>query len=673
MSKNCPAHAKSAAKTSSAFLFDDFFGGGMADDSSPFLTPRSRRWAKNLKLRSAILAAVFLFFAFLASFSADYSPLSQLLLVFVYFLSGSPALIDSLEDLFSLEVNIDVLMTLAAFASVLLGSPLEGALLLVLFDLSGSIEQTVTSKAVSTLHNLHKLAPTTAMVVTERGRLVERSVREISIGTTILVRAGDVVPLDGTVIEGGSFVNLAHLTGENQPVSVQVDDQVPAGARTIEGALTVRVTCTGAESTLARIIRLITEAQDSKPRLQQWFDRLSQRYASTIIGLAAFFAAALPWLLGIPLIGDDGSIYRALAFLIAASPCALIIAVPTAYLSAISSCARKGILLKGGVTLDALSRCTTLALDKTGTVTSGELLCMAVEPLTEGSGDRQSEALAIAAALERNAKHPIAAAILRHTESLDIEPAQLTNFRAVAGYGVQAQVSWNNGNVEVLIGNIEFIRLNLPEPLQRLVDEKTEVVRDAGEQMTLLHIGDDLFLFHFQDTPRPEITTMLRSLQENHHMRLIMLTGDHHASAKAIAEQVGITEYHADLKPEDKLQWVGKLAKDGLVMIGDGINDAPSLAGATVGISMGAIGSATAIEASDIVLLHDNIEQLDWLVAKAKATRWIIRENLILATAVILMASIPALMGVVPLGLAVVLHEGGTLLVGLNGLRLLRR
>jgi len=281
-------------------IFNEFFGLGQDETSSPFLTPSSRPWAANLTLKASLFAAGLLILAFIFSFYPSFVPLSHFLLVSVYFFAGIPALIESIEDLVNLDVNIDVLMTLAAFSSVLIGSSLEGALLLVLFALSGSIEDSVTAKAKGSLNHLTKLSPSKATVIDQDGHLLERSVKDIVLGTLILIRAGEIVPLDGRVIEGISSVNLVHLTGENLPVTKKVGDEVAAGARNLEGTLTLHVTHTSADSTLTKIIQLVTQAQESRPRLQRWFDRLSRRYALTIISLSIFFGLIFPFLFNIP-------------------------------------------------------------------------------------------------------------------------------------------------------------------------------------------------------------------------------------------------------------------------------------------------------------------------------------------------------------------------------------
>ena len=655
------------------YLFDDYFEMG-GTGSSPFLTAASRLWGQNLELKSALIAAFLLACSFGTSFIPGAMPYSNILLISVFFLVGIPSLIDSINDLVDLEINIDLLMTLAAFSSVLLGSGMEGGLLLVLFELSHALEHTVAHRARGAISQLHRLAPSRAFVVQEDGSLLERSVKDVTVGTVIHVKAGQVVPLDGRVIKGTSSLNLVHLTGENLPVTKKVDDEVPAGARNLEGALTVEVTHSNQDSTLARIIQLVTEAQEARPKLQRWFDSLSRRYATSIILFSAAFAGVLPWITGAPYLGNEGSIYRALAFLIAASPCALIIAIPIAYLSAVSACAREGILLKGGITLDALSSCSIIAFDKTGTLTTGELSLVEIAPLHTQSDAQKQEALEVAYAMEQNALHPIAKAITSHCHSNGVKLAHLDSFRAVPGYGLEAAITRGGENVPVFIGNAEYLLPKIPEADQQALQERLSEIRRQGELLAVLLVGDHVTLMRFRDTPRPLIAEAIKKLRHIGGYRLLMLTGDHRASARSVAEELKIDEYYADLRPEDKLDHVTTLAqKHGLAMIGDGVNDAPALARATVGISMGQVGSSAAIDAADVVLLHDNLEHLDWLMEKAHQTQRIVRQNLILAAGAILLATTPALMGIVPLWLAVIMHEGGTVLVGLNALRLLKR
>ncbi len=657
--------------SSTPYIFDEFFASGKEESISPFLTPSSRSWGKNLPLKTALTSAGCLALAFISSFFLP--PLSSLLLLIVYFLSGTPALLGAIEDIRNFEINIDVLMTLAALLSIIIGSGMEGALLLVLFEFSGAMEQMVAEKTKGALSHLNQISPRMAWVIDADGISFEKSVKEIPIGAKLLVRAGEVVPLDGIVIEGSSFVNLFHLTGEGQPIAKKKGDEIQAGARNFDGTLTIQVSRTSNDSTISRIITLITQAQEAKPRLQRLLDRFGSWYAIVIICLFVLFAITIPLLFPMPYFGPEGGIYRALAFLIAASPCALIIATPTAYLSAISSCARKGIILKGGVILDALASCSTIAFDKTGTLTTGQLRCVCVDQMTAASVCTPKEALSIAYALERNAVHPIADAINRHAQEQNIRPIELTHFNSVPGYGLEGLVSLDGKPISVSIGHAAFISQKIAPNEQEEWQRIAPTLFRSGHLNTILLVGSSVFVFHFLDTIRPQSVQMIQTLKAQERLHPIMLTGDHSDIADAVALEVGIEEVHANLRPEDKLQKVTEYAqKGGLMMVGDGINDAPALARATVGISMGKIGSATAVDASDVVFLNDDLFLLSWLTHKAHQTLRIVKQNISLALGVILFATTPALIGIVPLWVAVLLHEGGTVLVGLNSLRLLR-
>lgn len=654
-------------------FFEEFFNLGLEETASPFIKKDSRKWGENGHLKTAILSIFLLIISFALSFHPTTKPLSNLTLIAVYFFVGVPALIVSIEDLFNFNINIDLLMTLAAFSSVLIGSGMEGALLLVLFAVSHAMEDAVTAKAKSAINTLNKLSPTTAYVIQGDGILVERSVKDVVVGNRILIKAGQVIPLDGVVIEGSSSINLAHLTGENLPMTKKPGDEVPSGGRNLEGALVIEVTRTSSDSTLSQIIKLVTQAQEAHPKLQKWFDKLSRTYAITIILSAATLALTMPLVLGIPFFSVEGSLYRSLAFLIAASPCALIIAVPIAYLSAISACAKKGILLKGGVTLDDLGNSTVMAFDKTGTLTTGVLKCKAIES-TEGlSQEKIEEAVSVAYTLERNAVHPIAQAIFNYGEEKGAPLATIQFFKSIPGYGLEALFTQDGREVKVAIGHSEFIASMLPASKAAPLKKRTDEIKKEGDLVATLLVDESPFIFRFEDTVRPHIKEVLQSLRKKYGMQLLMLTGDHEESARKVALEMGIDDYYANLKPEDKLNYIGNIAVEkGLAMVGDGVNDAPALARASVGICMGKIGSSAAIDAADIVLLNDNIELLGWLVGKSKQTQRIVRQNLIVATAAILFASMPALGGYVPLWLAVILHEGGTVLVGLNALRLIK-
>ncbi len=657
-------------KEKEAIVFDEFFEMGLDDRKSPFLTPQSRRWGVNLFLKASLLSLFLLLSSYLLALHPTLQPFASLALVGVYFLVGVPALIDSVDDLLNLELNIDVLMTLAAFSSILIGSPAEGAMLLVLFAISGAMADAVSEKAKSAISSLYKIAPTSATVILEDGSRAPRSVKDIQVGDKVLIRSGEVIPLDGVVVDGISSLNLVHLTGESLPIPKEVGDEVPSGAENLEGTLTIRVTKPQAESTVSRIIDLVTSAQEAKPKLQHWFEKFSKRYATTIIALSGFFILALPLFFGIPYTGEEGSIYRSVAFLIAASPCALIIATPIAYLSAISTSAKKGVLLKGGIIFDAIYKCGAVAFDKTGTLTTGELHFANVDFL---QGETSVDTLLQAAApLEEGAIHPIAKAFLSECEERKLAPLPMRGFKAHAGRGLSAEVESKGKWIPVKIGNRAFLEEELTPEQQTLLAEKSDEAKRAGQLIAVMKVGETLALFRFEDTLRPEAKEAVTQLKKQ-GLHVAMLTGDHRENGERVAKELGIDEPFSELKPEDKLRHVTELSSDkGLVMVGDGINDAPALTRANVGVAMGSGSATTATQAADVILLHNNLERLPWLFKKSKQTRHIIAQNLTLAASVILFATTPALLGIIPLWLAVVLHEGGTILVGLNALRLLR-
>ncbi len=654
-------------KISSQYTLDEYFSSGYEESENPFIKENSRKWGKYIPLVGSIAALLFLICAYISKFFIK--EFEYFFLVVVYFLVGTPALISSLQNLKKLNINIQVLMTTAAFLSVLIQSELEGGLLLVLFSLSEAMEETVSKKTKGALHALHKIVPTMAYVIDNDNYIYPVSIREITLNTKILVKAGEIVPLDGIIIDGGSYINLSHLTGESIPVAKKIGDEVQAGSLNTDGTLTVLVTKTSGESTLTKIIKLITQAHEAKPKIQKILDKFGNTYATTIILLAIFLGIFLPIIFQkMTYIGNDGSVYRALAFLIAASPCALIIATPTAYLSAISSCAKRGVLLKGGIVLDALSKCQIVSFDKTGTLTTGKLSCSIID--IDGSDVSLEDGLSIAAGLERAVVHPIADAILRHTENKKITYKPIENLKVIAGCGVEGYVAIDEVQTYVAIGSVEFILGKIKDQSREKKIDK--MLKKTGHVITLLIIKNTVIAFHFLDEIREQATNAVKDIQKN--IKVVMLTGDNKENAQFVADKLNIKEIYANLKPEDKLRIVMQLAeKYPLAMVGDGINDAPALTTAMVGIAMGEIGSATAIEAADVVLLRDDISIINWLFKKSKKTINIVRQNLFLAIVVILFNSIFSILGFIPIWLAVILHEGSTIAVGFNSTRLLRK
>lgn len=652
-------------KVTSPYLLTDFVSSGYEETQNPFVTEDSRLWGKYSSLVSSLLALFLLITSYAVEF---FSPnLANFFLVIVYFFVGTPALIDTAKDLGKFKINIEVLMTLAAFLSILIGSQLEGALLLVLFALSHSLEHMVTQKTKGALSSLQKLAPSMAIVVDDKEGTHKKSVREITPGTKILIRAGEIIPLDGRVVDGSSYVNLSHLTGESVPIQKKLNDEVQAGSLNTDGTLTIEVIKTSAESTLSKIITLITEAQEARPKLQKFLDKFGGIYASSVIAISFAIGALLPFILSIPYLTNEGSIYRSLAFLIAASPCALIIGAPTAYLGAISACARKGILLKGGVVLDALAACTRLFFDKTGTLTTGNLTCSSLE-IFSAEFDR-NVLLGVAAGLENGAHHPIADAILAYAKKENATYQPIKDLKVIAGHGVEGKVELNGKIFQAFVGSPDYI---LEKTSAETKAEIEKSIDRQGKVVALALVDKTLLVFHFLDEIRPDAKENLKALSEQ--IEVEMLTGDHKDNAESVSKLIGIKNFHSDVTPDGKLDIVKEYSKkEHIIMVGDGINDAPALTYSYVGIAMGKIGSQTAIEAADAVLLNDDISTIGWLLKHAKKTHAIVKQNIALALIAIGVNAILSLAGIIPLFVAVILHEGSTVLVGLNSLRLLRR
>ena len=352
---------------SRVYTFDEFFESGLEVSVSPFLEKKSKKWSKNIPLKASFFCLFLLIFSYFVVYANININIAYLLLSFIYLVVGIPALLDAIEDLKNFEINISVLMTLAAFLAILLKSPLEGALLLILFNISDSLEKSISYRTKNAIYNLNKIAPSKAFVINEDKTISQKSLKDIKVKTKILIKAGEIIPLDGVIIDGYSQVNEVHLTGESLPVVKKINDLVYAGTINIDGSISVEVTKTSADSTISRIIKLISKATDAKPKIQRWLDKFGRIYSTIVIILSFIFAIILPFIFKISYFGHEGGIYRAIAFLIATSPCALIIGAPLAYLTAISSLAKKGILLKGGFILDAIRKCKILAFDKTGT------------------------------------------------------------------------------------------------------------------------------------------------------------------------------------------------------------------------------------------------------------------------------------------------------------------
>lgn len=583
--------------------------------------------------------------------------------VATYFFGGFYAVRAIIEGLRERRINVDLLMVLAALGAAYVDAWSEGAILLFLFSLSNVLQNYAMDRTRRAIESLLELRPDT-VTVRQGDALVALPVEEVGVGAVVVLRPGDRVPLDGTILRGSGTFDESALTGESMPVQRGEGDPVLAGTLNQSGALDIVVTKPASESTLARIIGMVSEAQARKARTQSFLDRAEQYYATGVILAVALFIAVVPPLFGVPW---HENFYTAMVLLTVASPCALVISVPAALLSAIANAARNGVLFKGGAYLEELSRIKVVAFDKTGTLTYGQPVVSDVLPC---DGVTAEELLGAVARAEQPSEHPIARAIIAYAEERGIAISEPERFEAVTGMGVRA--AWDG--VETLVGAprlFEHAGTPIPEAMlaefDRLADEGRGSVLAArrGEQW--------LGLVTVMDREREDAAAQIRALRANGIERIVMLTGDNPRVAQAVARRLGVDEVHAGLMPEDKVRIVRDLgaAYGPTAMVGDGVNDAPALASATIGIAMGAAGTDAALETADVVLMRDDLGAIVYAVGLSRRAQRIVWQNIIFAFAVVVALVTLTLTVGVPLPLGVVGHEGSTILVVLNGLRLL--
>lgn len=559
--------------------------------------------------------------------------------------------------------DIDLLMLLAALGAAVLGEGAEGAFLLFLFSLAHALEHMALDRARGAIRALADLAPATARVI--RGERIEDvPVEEVVPGDRVIVRPSERIPVDGTVRSGRSAVNQAPITGESVPVEKAEGDEVFAGTVNGDGALHIDTEKAAGDRTLDRVIQLVEDAQTRKAPTERFTERF-QRVFVPLVLLAAAALALLPPALGWWTWNE--AFYRSMALLVAASPCALAIGTPSAVLAGIAQAARNGVLVKGGVHLEALGSVRALAMDKTGTLTAGR---PDVVDVVAAEGVGEERLLSVAAAVERNSQHPLAAAVVRRAEEGGLEVPQAGDLESVTARGVRSSV----GGKSVEIGNLrlwEESGVAVPEEISRTFER----LESEGRSVMAVRHGERwLGVLGLRDEPRAGVREVLKRLHDLGIGTLVMLTGDNEGVARAVARDVGIDDVRAELLPEDKVDAVRELlAQHGSVaVVGDGVNDAPALATATVGIAMGGAGTAAALETADVALMGDALEGIPFVVGLSRQTRRVIRQNLGVSLAVIALLILATTTGVFGIGAAVLVHEGSTLVVVANALRLLR-
>ena len=566
---------------------------------------------------------------------------------------------EALDVLKGLRVNVDVLMFVAALGATLLHQYEEGAFLLFLFGLGAAGEHAAMARAKQAVEALAKLAPESARVLDDQGEPHEVPLEEISPGAHITLRPFERIPLDGVIVHGTSAVDQSPVTGEPVPVDKGPGDEVLAGMLNGEGPLVIRATRAAGESTLAKIMRLVEDAQAEKSKTERFTERVERIYVPIVLALTPVLVVA-PALVG--WLSWSESFYRAMAFLVGASPCALAIGTPAAMLCAMARSARLGVLIKGGAHLDTLARADTFAFDKTGTLTSGRPEVLAVQVVGDVDPDSM---LGLAAAVESQATHPLAEAIVRAAQARELSIPAATDVRQSVGVGVSGMVDGSS----VTVGRLA--ESQRPPAL-------AEAERRAFEQgsTTVWVRADDRVLgfIEIADAIRPSSGEAIAELKSIGISRLALLTGDHTGAAGVIGQAVGIEDVHAGLLPDEKLREIDRLREGGhtVVMVGDGVNDAPPLARADVGVAMGAAGTDVAMETADVALMGTDLRQLAKGVLLARTTRTIVNQNLVIALGVILIVAPLGALGLADLGVAVVLHEGSTVVVVLNSLRLLK-
>ncbi len=562
-----------------------------------------------------------------------------------------------------LQPDMNLLMTVAVVGAVAIGEWFEAAAVAFLFSLSLLLESWSVGRARRAIASLMDLTPQMAWLLSDDGSAEQVSPQSVPIGAVFLVKPGERIPLDGRVADGASDVNQAPITGESQPVPKARGDEVFAGTINGDGALRIDSTRAASDTTLARIIRLVGEAQSRRGPSEQWVEKFARVYTPTVMLLALAIFLVPPLVLG----GEwHDWFYRALVLLVIACPCALVISTPVSIVAGIASAARQGVLIKGGEFLEAPAHLRAVAFDKTGTLTAGRPRVVEVVPL---SGHDERELIERAAALEQHSEHPIARAVLDYAESHHFLPAPADDFQVIQGKGARGTFDGR----EFWLGSHRYLE-------QR--EQETPAVHDrleamSGQGRTVVVVGNESHvcgLIALADEVRPAAAAALAELRSAGIERLVMLTGDNRPTAESIAAKSGVDEVFSDLLPEDKVTAIESLvARYGHVaMIGDGVNDAPALARATVGIAMGAAGTDAAIETADVALMSDDLSRLPWLIRHSRRVLFVVRQNIAFSLAVKLAFVILNFAGISSLWGAIAADMGASLLVIANGLRLLR-
>ncbi len=622
---------------------------------------RSSFWWNAMKrhgeLAAALLSGILIAFAWIME--GTFAPsIESALYIIAFVIGGFAKAKEGIEDsIAEKDVNVELLMIIAAIGAGSIGYWTEGAILIFIFALSGALETYTMNKSERELHSLMEIQPETATLLTNgMERIVSAS--SLSLGDFILIKPGERVPADGVIMKGQTSLDQSAITGESIPVIKRIDDEIFAGTLNISGHLTIKITKSSEDTVFQKIISLVQEAQDQKAPSQLFIEKLEGWYVKIVLLIGAILMVAPHFMFGWTW---DETIYRAMVFLVVASPCALVASIMPATLSAISAGARNGILFKGGVHLEQLGTMKAVALDKTGTLTQGSPIVTDV--FTRHDTDEDSF-IKVVASIERQSTHPLARAIVNYAGTLNwLEPQEMTDH---SGWGVEAKIDgvlWKVGKLEFFSETDGFETFqNQYEDLQ--TQGKTIVLASDNRGIT--------GIIALKDKVRDEAGALIVALKKR-GIEPVMITGDSEQTARAIAEEVGISTYYANCLPEDKVTRMKELKeRHGIVgMIGDGINDAPALAVSDVGIAMGQ-GTDVALETADVVLMKNDLGKLTRAVSLSNRLNHIVKQNVFFSISVILLLIVSNFFQFLTLPLGVIGHEGSTILVILNGLRLLK-
>ncbi|MFV5998390.1 heavy metal translocating P-type ATPase [Streptomyces sp. NPDC056231] len=571
-----------------------------------------------------------------------------------------------LQALKDKTLDVDLLMIVAALGAAAIGQVMDGALLIVIFATSGALEALATARTADSVRGLLALSPAKATRLDTDGSEVIVRVEELAVGDTILVRPGERVGADGRVLDGASDVDQATITGEPLPVAKEVGDEVFAGTLNGTGALQVRVERDASDSVIARIVRMVEEASETKAPTQLFIEKVEQRYSLGMVAatLAVFL---VPLAFGAEL---TGSLLRAMTFMIVASPCAVVLATMPPLLSAIANAGRHGVLVKSAVVMERLGETDAVALDKTGTLTEGTPRVTDARPLT-GSGLDENEVLTLAAAAEHPSEHPLARAVVDAARERGLDLPVAEDFDSTPGIGVTASV----GGRVVAVGAPARLLDGSSDAYSARAAAVARELENSGRTAVLVTVdGDPVGLLAVADRLRADATATVASLTSLTAATPVLLTGDNPRAAARLAAEVGIGDVRAGLLPQHKVDVVKELEHAGrrVMVVGDGVNDAPALAAAHTGVAMGRAGSDLALETADAVIVRDELRTVPAVIALSRRARQLVTQNLIIAGVFIAGLVAWDLIGTLPLPLGVAGHEGSTVIVGLNGLRLLR-